>query len=104
MLQFFKEDGCNKMTCSCGAKMCYLCKQPVEDYSHFYGQGGAPTATKTCALWSDNKALHAGELAAAAEAARERLARNQLTLDIDPLKDIARPAAPQTTGPTWTKN
>ena len=29
-------------------------------------------------------------------AARERLARDQLTLDIDPLKDIASPAAPQT--------
>ena len=29
-------------------------------------------------------------------AARERLAKDQLTLDIDPLKDIARPAAPQT--------
>ena len=59
-------------------------------------QGGEPTATKTCPLWSDNKALHARELAAAAEAARERLAKDQLTLDIDPLKDIARPAAPQT--------
>ena len=84
------------MTCSCGAKMCYLCKKPVKDYTHFYGQGGEPTATKTCPLWSDNKALHAGELAAAAEAARQRLARDQLTLDIDPIKDIARPAAPQT--------
>ena len=38
LLQFFKEEGCNKMMCSCGAQMCYLCKQPVEDYSHFYGQ------------------------------------------------------------------
>merc|ERR1719318_491178 len=94
--KFYKEEGCNKMMCSCGAQMCYLCKQPVKDYSHFYGQGGEPTATKTCPLWSDNKALHARELAAAAEAARERLAKDQLTLDIDPLKDIARPAAPQT--------
>ena len=38
LLQFFKEEGCNKMMCSCGAQMCYLCKQPVKDYSHFYGQ------------------------------------------------------------------
>jgi hypothetical protein len=28
------------MTCSCGAQMCYLCKEKVVDYSHFYGQVG----------------------------------------------------------------
>ena len=37
-LQFFKEEGCNKMTCACGAKMCYICKAKIVDYKHFYGQ------------------------------------------------------------------
>jgi hypothetical protein len=38
--KFIKEDGCNKMKCTCGALMCYICRQPVKDYSHFNGQGG----------------------------------------------------------------
>ena len=38
---FFKEEGCNKMTCVCGASMCYLCSTPLKkgDYTHFNGQG-----------------------------------------------------------------
>ena len=35
---FVKEQGCNKMTCECGAQMCYVCKKPVKDYRHFWGQ------------------------------------------------------------------
>ena len=41
-MQFFKEEVCNKMACSCGALMCYLCKKPVEDYTHFYEQVHLP--------------------------------------------------------------
>lgn len=37
---FVKSDGCNKITCPCGAKQCYLCGEAVTDYSHFNGQGG----------------------------------------------------------------
>ena len=33
--RFIKEDGCNKMACSCGAIMCYLCKKPIKGYDHF---------------------------------------------------------------------
>ena len=36
--QFFKVEGCNKMTCACGAKMCYICKAKIVNYDHFYGQ------------------------------------------------------------------
>jgi TRIAD3 protein (E3 ubiquitin-protein ligase RNF216) len=27
------------MRCTCGAQMCYICRQPVKDYYHF-GQAG----------------------------------------------------------------
>ena len=76
------------MTCKCGAKMCYLCKKEVKDYSHFYGQGGAPTATKTCPLFSDNNKIHKMELSKAAKEAKQELQAANITLSVDPTKDV----------------
>lgn len=33
--RFVKEEGCNKMTCVCGKKMCYICRQAISNYDHF---------------------------------------------------------------------
>lgn len=37
--KFIKSDGCNKMTCACGMKICYVCNEPLNKmknpYSHF---------------------------------------------------------------------
>lgn len=46
-LQFCKQDGCNKMACSCGFALCYVCRAPVEDYSHFC-QHFRPDAGRRC--------------------------------------------------------
>ena len=56
-------------------------------------QGGVPTATKKCPLYSDSKALLATELARAAEEAREKLKKDNVKLDIDPLRDIPEVSA-----------
>ncbi|KAH8833091.1 hypothetical protein DL96DRAFT_1584642, partial [Flagelloscypha sp. PMI_526] len=34
---FVKDGGCNKMTCPCGYKMCYLCRADLREigYQHF---------------------------------------------------------------------
>lgn len=30
LIRIVKESGCNEMTCPCGQKMCYVCKQPID--------------------------------------------------------------------------
>ena len=77
------------MTCSCGATMCYICRQPSNGYSHFYGQGTQPTAGK-CPLYSDTISLHAHEVQSAAENARgtiDEAKRIELTKDLDRPKE-----------------
>mmetsp|Transcript_16774 Transcript_16774/g.18190 ORF Transcript_16774/g.18190 Transcript_16774/m.18190 type:complete len:803 (+) Transcript_16774:67-2475(+) len=35
--RFYKTEGCNKMTCACGTRICYLCRANItkEGYQHF---------------------------------------------------------------------
>lgn len=52
-----KSEGCNRMSCRCGAQMCYLCRVPISGYDHFCQHPKSPGApcrdcTK-CSLWTD---------------------------------------------------
>lgn len=45
---FVKEFGCNKMTCTCGASSCYVCRAPDIDYDHFTGEKYVLMPSLTC--------------------------------------------------------
>ncbi|XP_050295056.1 uncharacterized protein LOC126735155 [Anthonomus grandis grandis] len=47
--KFVKSNGCNKMTCSCGTKVCYLCSQVINGYDHF-SEAGCPLVTNDAVL------------------------------------------------------
>ncbi|XP_053468471.1 E3 ubiquitin-protein ligase RNF216 isoform X4 [Ictalurus furcatus] len=52
-----KSEGCNRMSCRCGAFMCYLCRDPINGYNHFCQHARSPGAPcrqcKKCSLWTD---------------------------------------------------
>ncbi|XP_066545242.1 E3 ubiquitin-protein ligase RNF216 [Amia ocellicauda] len=52
-----KSEGCNRMSCRCGAYMCYLCREPINGYNHFCQHARSPGAQchhcKKCSLWTD---------------------------------------------------
>jgi hypothetical protein len=93
--KFVKTDGCNKMSCSCGAKICYICRVIIDDYTHFdqtaHHRGTAP-ANGLCPLYSNNNELHVQNVIAAGEKAKQELAKKGVNLKHDPTK-----VAPQAT-------
>ncbi|XP_044269959.1 E3 ubiquitin-protein ligase RNF216-like [Tribolium madens] len=81
--KFYKESGCNKMTCLCGAKMCYVCGVAVQDYSHF-GSG-------RCPLYTENlDQFHFNNVIQRAQAAKTTLGvdKNPNKLKFDPTKNF----------------
>ncbi|KAA0187653.1 hypothetical protein HAZT_HAZT000521 [Hyalella azteca] len=86
--RFIKEDGCNKMVCSCGAVMCYLCKKPIRGYDHFTDQGRAAAGGLTPSENGNNSLkLHAEEVQKRAAEAKKTLDPD-VQLKHDPTKDV----------------
>uniref|UniRef100_A0A914V1N4 RING-type domain-containing protein n=1 Tax=Plectus sambesii TaxID=2011161 RepID=A0A914V1N4_9BILA len=85
--RMIKTGGCNKITCTCGAQMCYVCREllPMNDpYGHFMlgrADGKAP-----CAQDTPMKQLHDEAARKAGEEARLKFMNENPTLDN--IKDV----------------
>lgn len=51
--EFLRTDGCNKMTCSCKALSCYICRVSVKDYTHFHNDGKPGIIGGKCPLYTN---------------------------------------------------
>ncbi|KAJ3337431.1 hypothetical protein HDU93_001071 [Gonapodya sp. JEL0774] len=76
--KYFKEEGCNKMTCpTCATCMCYVCDKQISGYDHF---GNVPGK---CKLYGDSVTENRLRAAAAGERAVNDLKKEAATKGID---------------------
>ncbi|XP_033211261.1 E3 ubiquitin-protein ligase RNF216-like [Belonocnema kinseyi] len=96
--EFVKETGCNRMSCFCGAVMCYLCDKavPANDYTHFNGQGSS--RFDLCPLYVDDARQEAEAVIEVAKITKRELEKKipDLNLDLNQLLPIL---PPKTSGP-----
>jgi len=86
---FVKNAGCNKLTCPCGYRMCYVCRRDIaaEGYRHFCehfrpeGDGRRCTQCDRCNLW-EGEDTDAVLRAAREEAERRWKEREQRDLSV----------------------
>lgn len=110
--KFIKLDGCNKMTCACGMKMCYVCRKPLDKikvnvYSHFCQVPHCDhSSCGKCKLYTNDEEDDAQAMREAGTAAKQafeakiqeedgqegREAVTNLNLDVDEMmQDPSRP-------------
>ncbi|XP_056642134.1 E3 ubiquitin-protein ligase RNF216-like isoform X1 [Diorhabda sublineata] len=76
---FIKSTGCNKMSCVCGAKLCYLCGKPVIDYSHFKNE--AMPNDPRCPLFSNDVEVNLQRVLKGAQEAKNELGNVEIKFD-----------------------
>lgn len=87
---FVKSDGCNKMSCPCGVRMCYICRGQLnkkDPYSHFCQTPHCKhTSCGKCTLYSkadedDERAMREAGISAA-QAYRNQLSQEDQAVEV----------------------
>lgn len=71
--KYVKTNGCNKMACTCGALMCYICSAAINGYEHF-GAG-------RCPLFTNDNEINLNRIKIGAEQARNELGNVEIKFD-----------------------
>ncbi|KAJ3244056.1 hypothetical protein HDU78_011536 [Chytriomyces hyalinus] len=81
--QYYKTDGCNKMSCPrCHTLQCYVCKEIITGYDHFSkAPSGQAQTGKTCPLWEDTEHRNAQDVSNALQLALEEAKKLNPTVD-----------------------
>ncbi len=95
-VKILKEDGCNKVTCTCGGMLCDYCGKDIskDGYAHFdstvevrpHRMAGSPGRGKKCPTYDNFQDRRTKELEKAETQAREKIRLENPEIDAEDLK------------------
>ena len=89
--QFLKDIGCNKMTCPCGTKICYICRKEIQGYEHFYTTPHCDHKNcGKCLLYMDTEEIDERAMKEAKSKAEEAVRNKSATHPNNQVMDLAQ--------------
>jgi E3 ubiquitin-protein ligase RNF216 len=81
---FIKDDGCNKIQCSCGALVCNVCRRQIHGYGHFCQSSHCQhKRCKKCPLWMKGTELDDKAMREAGQKAAAKVREDDIEVDVD---------------------
>lgn len=85
-VKILKEDGCNKVVCTCGGMLCDYCGKDISQVGYVHFDGGAGPVGKKCPTYDNFRDRRNKEVEKAEVEALERIRRDNPNIDAEDLK------------------
>ena len=85
-VKILKEDGCNKVICTCGGMLCDYCGKDISEVGYVHFDGGTGTGGKKCPTYDNFRVRRNKEVEKAEAKAFEKIHRENPNIDAEDLK------------------
>lgn len=85
-VKILKEDGCNKVICTCGGMLCDYCGKDISEVGYVHFDGGTGTGGKKCPTYDNFRVRRNKEVEKAEAEAFEKIRHENPNIDAEDLK------------------
>lgn len=85
-VKILKEDGCNKVICTCGGMLCDYCGKDISEVGYVHFDGGSGPVGKKCPTYDNFRVRRNKKVEKAEAEALEKIRRDNPNIDAEDLK------------------
>lgn len=85
-VKILKDDGCNKVVCTCGGMLCDFCGKDISGTGYVHFDGGTGLTGKKCPTYDNFHIRRSKDVEKAEAEAQEKIRRENPSIDVEDLK------------------